>query len=345
MGDLFSDSQGVLLNKLGITDASALSQAEANIAWTSVEELKSRGGVPGGRFDKNHFQQIHRFIFGDIYPWAGETRADRQFQGHKPTYATGSREIMVFAPYPDIDGNLQALAAHLEKENYLKGLPLDQFTERAAFYLDQYNYTHPFREGNGRSLQSAFTQLASQAGYRLDFNQLKNKEDYNHGRDVGMVRVHGAPDRARNLEGLKSMLRTVTYPVPTQEAEWLRSIPAVPIPPLSQELLRMEAKREFDVTFLRLTEVYPALRGMEPIDTFLQRFQEVRFDEKQILPHKDAFHAVIQAVVNHPMVAPASQDLQDAQRFGHSILQLEKIAKGQKIGEELTQKLKGPRVK
>ncbi|WP_181308326.1 Fic family protein [Rufibacter sp. XAAS-G3-1] len=342
MADLFTDSQGVLLNTLGITDAHALSKAEANIAWASVEELKQRGGVPGGKFDTDHFQQIHRFIFGDIYPWAGETRADRQFQGHKPTQATGSREIMVFAPYPDIDRNLQALAAQLEKENYLKGLPLERFIDRAAFYLDQYNYTHPFREGNGRSLQSAFSQLARQAGFRLDFNQLRNKEAYNHGRDLAMVRVHGTP--GRDLEGLKNMLRTVTGPVPTQGAGQTCRLSAVPTPPLSQELLRMEVKREFDVTFLRLTEVYPVLRGMEPIDAFLQRFHAVRFDGKQIARHKDAFQTVIQAIMNHPGVAPASQDFQDAKRFGYSILQLEKIAQGQKIGEEPTQKTKGPKL-
>ncbi|MBC3538954.1 Fic/DOC family protein [Rufibacter sediminis] len=342
MADAFTDSQGVLLNKLGITDAFTLSKAEANIAWASVEDLKQRGGVPGGKFDRDHFQQIHRFTFGDIYPWAGETRAARQFQGHKPTYATGNREIMVFAPYPDIDGNLEALARQLEKENYLKGLPLDRFIDRAAFYLDQYNYTHPFREGNGRSLQGAFTQLALQAGYSLDFNQLKNKEDYNHGRDLAMVRVHGAP--GRDLEGLRNMLRTVTGPVPTQEGERLRRTPAAPTAPLPPELLRMEAKREFDVTFLRLTEVYPALRGMEPIDAFLQRFHAVRFDGKQITRHKDAFQTVIQAIVNHPGVAPASQDFQDAKRFGQSILQLEKIAQGQILGEEPTQKPKGPRL-
>lgn len=345
MGDLFSDSNGLLINSLNITNAKDLSEQEANISLLKLSQLNDRGGIPGGEFDKEHFQEIHKALFGRIYPWAGETRADRQFQGHKVTYATGDKEVMVFAPYTDIDKNLKTLANQLKKENYLKGLPIDKFIDRAAFYLDQYNYTHTFRDGNGRSMQAALSQLGYQAGYSIDFFNLNNKEDYNQARDLGMIRQYGSPDSNENLEELKNMLRLVTSPMQTKEAEQVRNTPSAPTPKLSQELLGIEVKREFDVTALRLTEVYPALRGMEPVDTFLKRFHEVRFNEKDLGKHKDSFNKVIKAVINHPMITPGSQDFKNAKRFEQSILQLEKIANRQEIGDELNQKLRGLKIR
>jgi len=345
MADLFSDSDGILINKLGIKDASALAKAEANIGWVNVEDLNNRGGIPGGKFDKDHFQQIHKFIFGDIYPWAGETRANRQFQGHKLTYITGNKEVMIFAPYTDIDKNLKSLADQLEKENYLKGLPLERFIDRAAFYLDQYNYTHTFREGNGRTLQCAFTQLGQEAGYRLDFKNLNDKEDYNLARDLGMIRKYGFPHPQENLEELKNMLRAVTSPVQTKEAAHIRNTPAVPTPKLTEDILIMEVKREFDVTGIRLMEMLPAFQGMEIMETFLKRLEAVRFKVTELSPHKEIFNQLVNAVINHPQVRPGSQDYKDAKRFEQSVLQLEKISKGQKIGEDLKQGPKRPKLR
>ncbi|GEO05500.1 hypothetical protein AAE02nite_31640 [Adhaeribacter aerolatus] len=345
MADLFSDSNGVLINNLNITNAKDLSQQEANISFLKLSQLNDRGGIPGGKFDKDHFQEIHKALFGRIYPWAGETRADREFQGHKQSYATGEREIMVFAPYTDIDKNLKALSNQLAKENYLIGLPIDKFIDRTAFYLDQYNYTHVFREGNGRSMQAAISQLGIQAGYSIDFFSMNNKEDYNRARDLGIIRKHGAPNNNENLDELKNLLRGITRPIQTKEAEQIRNTPASTTPLLSEELARMEVKREFDVTGIRLMEIHSSLRGTEPLEVYLQRLTETRFNEKNIVQHKDSFNKVIKAVFNHSVIAPGTQDFKDAKRFEQSVLQLEKIAKGQNIGEDLKQKPKGPKLR
>ena len=347
MPDLFSDSNGVFFNKLGITNAQELATQEANFSWIKLSQLNDRGGVPGGKFDKAHFQEIHKTLFGKIYPWAGETRADRQFQGHKASYATGNKEVMVYAPYTDIDKNLKALADQLEIENYLKGLPLNKFIDRAAFYLDQYNYTHAFREGNGRTLQGAFTQLGYEAGYSLDFFSLNKKEDYNLARDLGMVRQYGPPESSQNLEELKNMFRMITSPLQTKEAEQIRNLPAAPSPELSEDLLKIEVKREFDVTGIRLMEMLPALRGMEsPVD-FQIRLTAVRFNQNDLFQHKETFTKVVKAVITHPLVKPGSQDYKDARRFDQAIAQIEKIAivNDQKLGEKLKQKPSGPKLR
>jgi len=60
----------------------------------------------------------------------------------------------------------------LRGENLLRGLSRSVFTERLTYYLGEVNAVHPFREGNGRAQRAFFEQLASDAGYVLDWQHL-----------------------------------------------------------------------------------------------------------------------------------------------------------------------------
>jgi cell filamentation protein len=65
-------ASGVLRNRLDIVDEATLEQAEADIAATRSYELSQ---TPlKGRFDLAHLQAIHRYLFGDVYDWAGQLR-------------------------------------------------------------------------------------------------------------------------------------------------------------------------------------------------------------------------------------------------------------------------------
>jgi len=61
---------GVFVNLLGITDANRLAAADVDFAYRRTVELFSRPAL--GRFDLAHLRAIHRHLFGDVYPWAGE---------------------------------------------------------------------------------------------------------------------------------------------------------------------------------------------------------------------------------------------------------------------------------
>ena len=63
---------GVLRNRLGITDAAELARAEAELTSYRLIELRTRP-LPGS-YDLPHLQAFHRYIFGDVYDWAGELR-------------------------------------------------------------------------------------------------------------------------------------------------------------------------------------------------------------------------------------------------------------------------------
>ena len=127
----------VLMNKLGIQDAEELKKAEREI--TSLRLANARVYKIRGQFDLQHLKDIHKYIFQDVYDWAGEIRWVNIAKGN------------MFCNYPFIEANAESLFTKLKKEKYLKETPEQDMPIRLAYYLSEINVIHPFREGNGRS--------------------------------------------------------------------------------------------------------------------------------------------------------------------------------------------------
>lgn len=144
---------GVLRNRLGITDPAELARAEAELTALRLVELR-RTPVPGG-YDLEHLRGFHRFIFGDVYDWAGEPRTVSIGKGH------------LFCLPQHIDSFAADIFGRLAGWRYLRGLERDEFLDRLAELLAHINALHPFREGNGRTQRAFLTQLAQDAGYQL----------------------------------------------------------------------------------------------------------------------------------------------------------------------------------
>jgi len=104
-----SPASGVLKNRLGITNETTLEQTEAAFVATRSFEL-SLAPLKGG-FDLAHLQAIHRYLFGDVYDWAGELRTiDISRGGH------------LFAHHAHLVSAAEAIVSRLEKERRLAGL-------------------------------------------------------------------------------------------------------------------------------------------------------------------------------------------------------------------------------
>ena len=145
---------GVLRNRLGIADEVTLEQAEADIVATRSYELSQ---TPlKGAFDLAHLQAIHRYLFGDVYEWAGQLCTMDISKG-------GNR----FAHHAHIEGAAASIFAQLAKETHLAGLGPAAFSDRAAYYLGELNALHPFREGNGRSQREFISHLAQANGFYI----------------------------------------------------------------------------------------------------------------------------------------------------------------------------------
>ena len=146
-----------LENKPGITDSVELSKAEEKISKKKAVEL----------FDKNIFDKlkpgscealftIHKFLFEDIYDFAGELRDVNISKGN-----------FRFAPVMYLEVSLE----NIEK------MPQGNFDEIVEKYVEM-NIAHPFREGNGRSMRIWLgLMLKKEIGKVIDWSMV-DKEDY-----------------------------------------------------------------------------------------------------------------------------------------------------------------------
>jgi cell filamentation protein len=142
---------GVLKNRLGIAAEAALEQTEASFVATRSYELSQ---TPlKGAFDLAHLQAIHRYLFGDLYEWAGQLRTVDISKGGN-----------CFAHHLRIEGAAALIFRQLARENYLAGLGPVAFSNRAAHYLGELNALHPFREGNGRAQREFISHLGQANG-------------------------------------------------------------------------------------------------------------------------------------------------------------------------------------
>jgi cell filamentation protein len=149
---------GVFRNKLGLITAGELEAAEREITHAALIFLRESPVPP--TYDLGHLCAIHRRIFGDLYDWAGQLR----------TVAIAKGTWFCLPQY--IESAAAEAFRSLHGENLLRGLPRDAFTDRLTSYLGEVNAVHPFREGNGRSQRAFFEQLASDAGFILDWQHL-----------------------------------------------------------------------------------------------------------------------------------------------------------------------------
>lgn len=156
------ENTNVLRNKLNITDSDALRMAEREIA--AIRILEAERTPIRGKLDFQHLCDIHRYIFGDVYEWAGKLRTVNISKGNP------------FCNCDVLDVYGAELFGKLKMERYLLGTPQERITERLAHYLSEINVLHPFREGNGRTQRMFIEYLALVAGYRVDFTDVTATE-------------------------------------------------------------------------------------------------------------------------------------------------------------------------
>ncbi len=153
----------VLKNKLNIMNIEKLQTYEAKI--TAAKSLGLRKSGITGNFDSNHIKQIHKYLFEDVYPFAGQFRTENIAKGE-----------FRFAQFEYIETELEGLLNKLKKEEYLQGLNKKDLATKLAYYLAELNVLHPFREGNGRTNREFIRQLALKNGYQLDLKKAKAEE-------------------------------------------------------------------------------------------------------------------------------------------------------------------------
>lgn len=152
------ENSGTLINKLDIRDYKQLEEYEAKITAAKSLGLRLKGIT--GNFDKQHYTSIHKYLFEDLYTFAGKFREENIGKGE-----------FRFASFEYIEPELERLLNQLKKENFLVGLSKQETAKKLAYYLAELNVLHAFREGNGRTNREFIRQLALKNGYILNLQK------------------------------------------------------------------------------------------------------------------------------------------------------------------------------
>ncbi|MGC3953178.1 MAG: Fic family protein [Propionicimonas sp.] len=185
---------GIMKNLVGAATQAELDAVEGDLVPIRALRLATEPPKPTG--DLSELRAIHRFLFSPIYGWAGELRT---VDIRKNVEGAG-----YFVPVSMIERAAGFAADELRLDDYLRGMDRTTFITRLAHHYDQFNYIHPFREGNGRTQRWMWDRIAHDAGWRLSWLDVTGA-------------VNDAASRAaaeeRDLQPLITMLDQVVVPL------------------------------------------------------------------------------------------------------------------------------------
>lgn len=151
------------INKMGIRDEVELMETESALTLANISLLEQE--PIAGNFDFAHYKAIHKFLFDDLYDWAGQIRT-----------VNLSKKGTLFIPADEIERVGNAIFTHLAEADCFRSDDFHMFVKHLTeFYCDT-NLLHPFREGNGRTQRVFLVQLIRHAGYTIDFSDMDMDE-------------------------------------------------------------------------------------------------------------------------------------------------------------------------
>ncbi len=161
----YTNKNGVLHNLANIVDERILIAFESLKVSKRVEELYEN---PLKIKNSSSLLDIHRYLFQEVYTWAGQVRTVNISKDGKPFF-DGERFSLAFQYIDSLIVEFRKIRTNNKQE----------ISQKLAEILDNINYLHPFREGNGRTQREFLRLLALEKGLVLNLNPPDNSSVYN----------------------------------------------------------------------------------------------------------------------------------------------------------------------
>jgi len=152
-----------------VAEQLAREKREANLVSNRLSELYEK--PIKGTFDIEHLKAVHTYIFQDLpqhKPGVIRERTedawikDRVLEGERGGY-------VIFYAHEGIEAKITAALTNFGGVDAIKGKLPDVVAEHLAQLYGDLDYAHGFYEGNSRTLREFTRELASAAGYNLDW--------------------------------------------------------------------------------------------------------------------------------------------------------------------------------
>jgi cell filamentation protein len=157
-------NSGLLRNLQDITDPDVLLFVESGVVTKRLQQLHEKPIKIKGI---DSLFEIHKHLFQDLYVWAGKKRKVEISKDGKQFFPTTHFDIA----FRHIDQLIHEFKK-IPKENK------KSLAEKLAEILDNVNYLHPFREGNGRTQREFLRLLALEKQLILNLNPPNERSVY-----------------------------------------------------------------------------------------------------------------------------------------------------------------------
>ena len=194
----------VLKNKMGIKTESTLDLIEAEQSRANMMLLYEQSFSD---FSPKGLCDIHRFLFGDIYDWAGQYRIINIQKSEK---VLGGRSVW-YSNDTDIERDLNKAFQQLNSFQW-GHCSREEFVKALAKYFPPIWQVHPFREGNMRSIVMLMTLFTESFGFFFDKELLAASAGY-----LRNAFVMASIDQYSEFEHLERILLDAVCSEPVEE--------------------------------------------------------------------------------------------------------------------------------
>lgn len=161
----------VLINKYNIRDKELLEKFEIQKVFAKLLGLDVKPERISYTYDAEHLVNIHKYLFGDIYEWAGTFRKENLYKSER-VLSGGSAE---YADYHEIEMRLKNLLQEYVNINWIKTSKKGEIV--SDFLLALWSI-HPFREGNTRTCITFLWHYLKGKGVDFQVALLRNNPMY-----------------------------------------------------------------------------------------------------------------------------------------------------------------------
>lgn len=154
-------NSSVIKNRLNIKDEKTLKKYETKMVAFKLSTIRFKN--INKTFDEEHIKFIHKYLFEDIYDFAGKYRTENI-----------TKDNFRFSEYQYIEENFKEIINKINIQE-LKNLNYDMQIKKISEIMTDLNVLHPFREGNGRTIREFIRELLNEIGYDVNFSEV----DYN----------------------------------------------------------------------------------------------------------------------------------------------------------------------
>lgn len=185
----------VIRNIPGIEDHDKWKQAEYALGRLRRDQILTGDIAIEQTFDSKHASAVHKALFDGFYDWAGEART-----------VDISKGMSEFEKYENIEQQIDQAGQHF-KDYLAEPGDREAYITATCEAVAEWNFAHPFREGNGRTMKVVLDQFAEHTPWEFDYDKV-TPDQWN---TASMLSMPAADTNMKPVpENLRSVFERIT---------------------------------------------------------------------------------------------------------------------------------------